>query len=74
MSTNALRYCKRLRERLDADIRFFEKYMRPDKVYLEPFRGIMADHDHVQLYRKDGETVFESRIQPGVFEVYRIEK
>ena len=44
------------RERLDADIRFFEKYMRPDKVYLEPFRGIMADHDHVQLCRE----VFEA--------------
>lgn len=40
------------REKLEADVRFFEKYLRPDKVYLEPFRGVMADHDHVELCRQ----------------------
>ncbi|MBR4458060.1 MAG: permease [Clostridia bacterium] len=37
---------------LERDIRFFEKYLRPDKVYLEPFRsGVMADEEHVELCR-----------------------
>ena len=41
------------KEKLERDISFFEKYMRVDKVYLEPFRsGIMADEDHVELCRK----------------------
>jgi hypothetical protein len=45
------------RETLERDIAFFEKYLRADKVYLEPFRsGIMADEDHVELCRQ----VFES--------------
>ena len=26
-------------EKLEKDIAFFERYMRPDKVYLEPYRG-----------------------------------
>ena len=38
------------KEKLEKDIAFFEKHMRVDKVYLEPFRsGIMADEDHVEL-------------------------
>ena len=41
------------REKLEKDIRFFEKYMRVDKVYLEPFRsGVLADEDHVKLCRE----------------------
>ncbi len=40
------------KEKLEKDIAFFEKHMRVDKVYLEPFRsGIMADEDHVELCR-----------------------
>ena len=41
------------KEKLEADLAFFEKYMRVDKVYLEPFRGgIMADEEHVGLCRE----------------------
>ena len=41
------------KEKLEKDLAFFEKYMRVDKVYLEPFRGgLMADEDHVELCRK----------------------
>jgi len=41
------------REKLEKDVAFFEKYLRPDKVYLEPFRsGVMADEDHVALCRE----------------------
>ena len=40
-------------ETLERDIRFFEKYLRPDKVYLEPYRsGILADEEHVELCRE----------------------
>ena len=38
------------REQLEKEIAFFEKYLRPDKVYLEPFRsGVMAGEDQVEL-------------------------
>ena len=41
------------KEKLEKDIAFFEKYLKVDKVYLEPFRsGVMADEDHVELCRK----------------------
>ncbi len=41
------------KRKLEKDIRFFGKYLRPDKVYLEPYRsGIMADEDHVALCRE----------------------
>ena len=41
------------KEKLEKDLAFFEKYMRVDKVYLEPFRfGVMADGEHVELCRK----------------------
>ena len=41
------------REQLEKEIAFFEKYLRPDKVYLEPFRsGVMAGEDQVALCRE----------------------
>ena len=41
------------REKLEKGIRFFERYMRPDKVYLEPYRnGILADAEHVALCKE----------------------
>ena len=40
-------------EKLEKEIDFFEKYMRPDKVYLEPFRsGELASDDQVELCKK----------------------
>ena len=40
-------------EKLEKDIAFFERYMRPDKVYLEPYRGgLLADEKQVELCRK----------------------
>ena len=43
-------------EKLENEVRFFERYMRPDKVYLEPFRsGVLASEEQVRLCR----TVFE---------------
>ena len=43
-------------EKLEQDIRFFERYMRPDKVYLEPYRsGVMASEEQIRLCR----SVFE---------------
>ena len=47
------------REKLEKDIQFFERYLRPDKVYLEPFRGgVLADEAHValcpELFEKHG--------------------
>ena len=41
------------KEKLEKDIAFFERYLKVDKVYLEPFRsGVLADEDHVELCRK----------------------
>ena len=41
------------KEKLEKDIAFFEKHMRVDKVYLEPFRsGVLADEAHLELCRK----------------------
>ena len=41
------------KEKLEKDLAFFERYLRLDKVYLEPFRGgVMADEAHVELVRK----------------------
>ena len=41
------------REKLEKGIRFFERYLRPDKVYLEPYRnGVLADEEHVALCRE----------------------
>ena len=37
-------------EKLENDILFFEKYLRPDRVYLEPFRsGLLASEEQVLL-------------------------
>ena len=45
------------KEKLEKDLRFFEKYLRIDKVYLEPFRGsVLAEEDRLELCRK----VFEA--------------
>ena len=39
-------------EKLEKDICFFEKYMRPDKVYLEAYRsGVLASDEQVELCR-----------------------
>ena len=41
------------REDLEKGIRFFERYLRPDKVYLEPYRaGVLADGEQVALCRE----------------------
>ena len=41
------------KEKLEKDIAFFERHLKVDKVYLEPFRsGVLADEDHVELCRK----------------------
>ena len=40
------------REELERDLGFFEKYMRLDKVYLEPFRAEMASHEQVEMCRE----------------------
>ena len=40
-------------EQLNRDIAFFEKYMRPDKVYLEPYRGgVFASAEQVELCKR----------------------
>lgn len=40
-------------EQLEEEIGFFEKYMRPDKVYLEPFRsGVLASDDQVEMCKR----------------------
>jgi len=44
------------REKLEADLAFFGKHMRLDKVYLEPFRSIFADEKQVEMCK----AVFES--------------
>ncbi len=45
------------KDKLEKDVAFFEKYLRPDKVYLEPYRsGVLADEAHVETCRK----VFEA--------------
>ena len=45
------------RERLQQDIDFFNKYMRLDKVYLEPYRdGVFASEEQLRLCKE----VFES--------------
>ena len=40
------------KEQLEKDLTFFEKHMRVDKVYLEPYRnGVLADEAHLKLCR-----------------------
>ena len=39
------------REELERQLAFMEKYIRLDKVYLEPFRGEMASHEQIEMCR-----------------------
>jgi hypothetical protein len=40
------------REELEKQLAFFEKYLRLDKVYLEPWRGILASHEQIEMIRE----------------------
>lgn len=40
------------RQELEKQLAFFEKYLRLDKVYLEPFRGELASHEQVEMCRE----------------------
>ena len=39
-------------EELEKQISFFEKYLRLDKIYLEPWRGEMASHEQIEMIRR----------------------
>ncbi len=39
-------------EKLNEDLAFFEKHMRLDKVYLEPYRGLFADAEHTEMCKR----------------------
>ncbi|MBQ6646419.1 MAG: permease [Clostridia bacterium] len=44
---------KTTEEQLNKDIAFFERYMRPDKVYLEPFRGgVLASAEQTEMCKR----------------------
>lgn len=44
---------KTTEEQLNKDIAFFERYMRPDKVYLEPFRGgVLASAAQTEMCKR----------------------
>ena len=36
-------------EELEKQLSFISKHMRLDKVYLEPWRGLLASHDQVEM-------------------------
>lgn len=61
---------KATREKLQQDIDFFKKYMRLDKVYLEPYRdGVLATEEQLRLCKE----VFESngiRTEGGITTTY----
>jgi len=40
------------REELEKQLTFFEKHLRLDKVYLEPWRGQLASHEQVEMCRE----------------------
>ncbi|HBB60951.1 MAG TPA: permease, partial [Lachnospiraceae bacterium] len=40
------------REELEKQLAFMERYMRIDKVYLEPWRGLLASHEQVEMCRE----------------------
>ena len=40
------------REELEGQIAFLERYMKLDKVYLEPWRGEMASHEQIEMIRE----------------------
>ncbi len=44
------------REELEEQLSFMERYMRLDKVYLEPWRGELASHEQIEMCRE----VFEA--------------
>ncbi len=39
-------------EELEKQLSFISKHMRLDKVYLEPWRGLLASHDQVEMCKK----------------------
>ena len=39
------------REELESQLAFMEKYLRLDKVYLEPWRGELASHEQIEMCR-----------------------
>lgn len=45
------------REELEAQLDFMQKYLRLDKVYLEPWRGEQASHEQIEMCR----AAFEAR-------------
>ncbi len=61
---------KATREKLQQDIDFFKKYMRLDKVYLEPYRdGVFASEEQLRLCKE----IFESngiRTEGGITTTY----
>ena len=40
------------REELEQQLAFMERHMRLDKVYLEPWRGLLASHEQVEMIRE----------------------
>ena len=44
--------CRVTREELEKELYFMEKYMRLDKVYLEPWRGELASAEQVEICRE----------------------
>ncbi len=40
------------REQLEEQLTFMERYLRLDKVYLEPWRGEMASHEQIEMCRE----------------------
>ncbi len=40
------------REELEKQLSFMEQYMKIDKVYLEPWRGLLASHEQVEMCRE----------------------
>ena len=40
------------REELEEQLAFLEKYLRIDKVYLEPWRGVQASHEQIEMIRE----------------------
>ena len=39
------------REELETELAFMEKYVKLDKVYLEPWRGLQASHEQIEMIR-----------------------
>ena len=43
------------REEIDAQLDFMQKYLRLDKVYLEPWRGEQASHEQIESIEDFGD-------------------